>query len=212
MRDLQRGLADLLRVSKVVAVLVIEEAETAVPLASALVEGGVRLIEITLRSPAALRAIEAVMKNVSGAVVGAGTVLTARQFSDVENAGCSFAVSPGSTPRLLSAAAASNISWLPGASTVSEMMALQEEGYAIQKFFPAEQAGGAAFLKSLASLFPELRFCPTGGIDAGKASDYLSLSNVLCVGGSWIAPEALVKARNWSAIRDLAARASSTRQ
>lgn len=208
----QKDLAELLRASRILAVLVIEELETAVPLASALVEGGVKLIEITLRSSMALQAMEAIARNVSGAILGAGTVLSNRQFGEVENAGARFAVSPGSTPALLAAAARSSIAWLPGAATVSEMMVLREEGYAIQKFFPAESAGGAAFLKSLASPFPDLRFCPTGGIDQTKARDYLALPNVLCVGGSWVAPAALLKARNWKAVRDLAAGSLLPRQ
>ena len=209
MTERQARLAGLLEASPVVAVLVVGETAAAVPLARALVRGGVRLLEITLRSNVALAAMEAIAAQVADAIVGAGTIVSPRQFAEVENAGCRFAVSPGATPALIEAAAAASVDWLPGAATASEMMTLLEHGYRIQKFFPAEAAGGIAHLKSLASPLPSLRFCPTGGIDGRNAAAYLSLPNVLCVGGSWVAPAALVEAGKWDEISALASEAVS---
>jgi 2-dehydro-3-deoxyphosphogluconate aldolase/(4S)-4-hydroxy-2-oxoglutarate aldolase len=208
----QKKLEALLKTSPVVAVLAIDELGSAVPLARALVKGGVKLIEITLRTPAALSALERIGGEVKDAMVGAGTLLSPRQFDEVERLGCRFAVSPGATPALIEAAARSSLPWLPGAATVSEMMRLLEHGYSLQKFFPAEAAGGAAYLKSIASVLPRLRFCPTGGIDQRNASDYLGLANVLCVGGSWVAPPALVRAERWGDIEALAASAVKARR
>jgi 2-dehydro-3-deoxyphosphogluconate aldolase / (4S)-4-hydroxy-2-oxoglutarate aldolase len=204
----QKNLEPLLRLSPVVAVLVIEDARNAAPLARALLAGGVKLIEITLRTPAALEAMERIGGEVEGAVVGAGTLLSPRQFDEVARRGCRFAVSPGATPALIEAASQSPLPWLPGAATLSEMMHLLEHGLSLQKFFPAEAAGGTAYLKSIASVLPDLRFCPTGGIDQRNAADYLALANVLCVGGSWVAPPALVKAERWGEIETLAASAA----
>jgi 2-dehydro-3-deoxyphosphogluconate aldolase/(4S)-4-hydroxy-2-oxoglutarate aldolase len=211
MTDPQAGLGKLLDLSRIIAVLVIEDAATAVPLARALVRGGIRLIEITLRTPAALEAIRRIAGEVEGAVTGAGTILTPEQFAEVDRIGCRFIVSPGATPRLIAAAAAARTPWLPGAATVSEMLLLLEHGYRLQKFFPAEQAGGAAYLKSLASPLSTLRFCPTGGIDERNVARYLELPNVLCVGGSWIAPAELIGAGEWDAIAARAAKASGVR-
>lgn len=204
----QKNLEPLLRLSPVVAVLVIEDARNAAPLARALLAGGVKLIEITLRTPAALEAMERIGSEVEGAVVGAGTLLSPRQFDEVARRGCRFAVSPGATPALIEAASQSPLPWLPGAATLSEMMHLLEHGLSLQKFFPAEAAGGTAYLKSIASVLPDLSFCPTGGIDQRNAADYLALANVLCVGGSWVAPPALVKAERWGEIETLAASAA----
>lgn len=204
----QKNLEPLLRLSPVVAVLVIEDARNAAPLARALLAGGVKLIEITLRTPAALEAMERIGGEVEGAVVGAGTLLSPRQFDEVARRGCRFAVSPGATPALIEAASQSPLPWLPGAATLSEMMHLLEHGLSLQKFFPAEAAGGTAYLKSIASVLPDLSFCPTGGIDQRNAADYLALANVLCVGGSWVAPPALVKAERWGEIETLAASAA----
>ena len=184
----------------------------AVPLARALVEGGIGLIEVTLRSAVALDAIAAIVRGVPEAVVGAGTLTAPGQFAEAEKRGCRFLVSPGATPALCEAAAQSAVPWLPGAATVSEMLALRERGYLIQKFFPAEASGGVACLKSLASPLPDLRFCPTGGIGEHNAQDYLAVPNVLCVGGSWMAPPALVRSGDWAAITALAARVSRPRQ
>lgn len=201
-------LLSILRLQPVVPVLVVDDAATAVPLARALVAGGLKAIEITLRTPAALDAIRAVAQEVEGAVAGAGTILDAGQFEDAQNAGAKFIVSPGTTQELLDVARKSEVPFLPGAVTASEAMALREEGYSVLKFFPAEQAGGAAYLKSLSSPLAGIRFCPTGGISAQNAMDYLSLPNVVCVGGSWVAPKEMVAAGDWNGITELAAAAA----
>jgi 2-dehydro-3-deoxyphosphogluconate aldolase/(4S)-4-hydroxy-2-oxoglutarate aldolase len=208
----QPGLEELLKLSPVVAVLAIEDAAAAVPLARALVSGGIRLIEITLRTPEALEAISLISAEVEGAVVGAGTILSPSQFGAVEKLQCRFAVSPGSTPELVKAASHARCPWLPGAATVSEMMRLFEHGFALQKFFPAEAAGGVDSLKSVAAVLRGIRFCPTGGIDERNVADYLALPNVLCVGGSWVAPPALVKSGRWDEIAARAASAASARR
>jgi 2-dehydro-3-deoxyphosphogluconate aldolase/(4S)-4-hydroxy-2-oxoglutarate aldolase len=207
MQDKTEKLLSILKLQPVVPVLVVEDAATAVPLARALVAGGLRAIEITLRTPAALDAIAAVAREVEGAVAGAGTVLDAAQFRQSVDAGARFIVSPGTTQELLDAASRSPVPLLPGAATASEVMALREEGYSVMKFFPAEQAGGAAYLKSLSSPLAGAQFCPTGGITAKNARDYLSLPNVVCVGGSWVAPADLVAAGDWDGITRLAAEA-----
>jgi 2-dehydro-3-deoxyphosphogluconate aldolase/(4S)-4-hydroxy-2-oxoglutarate aldolase len=209
MHDQQPGLKQLLGLSPIVAVLVIDEVATAVPLARALLEGGVKLIEITLRTPHALRAIERIAGEVEGAIVGAGTILSAHQFGEAEKLGSRFAVSPGATPDLVKAARDASIPWLPGAATLSESMLLLERGFALQKFFPAEAAGGVAYLRSLASVLGVVRFCPTGGIEDHNFRSYLSLPNVVCVGGSWIAPRDLVNAAQWGGISARAAAAIS---
>jgi len=201
-------LLSILRLQPVVPVLVVDDASTAVPLARALVAGGLKAIEITLRTPAALDAIRAVADEVEGAVAGAGTILDARQFGKAADAGARFIVSPGTTQELLDAARRSDVPLLPGAVTASEVMALREEGYSVLKFFPAEQAGGAAYLKSLSSPLAGMQFCPTGGISMKNAMDYLSLPNVVCVGGSWVAPKEMVAAGDWNGITELAAAAA----
>jgi 2-dehydro-3-deoxyphosphogluconate aldolase/(4S)-4-hydroxy-2-oxoglutarate aldolase len=202
-------LVPLLAGTPVVPVLVIEDASAAVPLARALVAGGLPILEITLRTPAALDVIRAIAGEVEGAVVGAGTVLSAAQYRDAVAAGSRFVVSPGATEAVLEAAAASPVPLLPGAATASEVMRLLERGYRFLKFFPAAPAGGAAYLKALAAPLPEARFCPTGGIDAASALQYLSLSNVLCVGGSWVAPARAVAAGDWQEITRLARAAAA---
>lgn len=188
----------------VIPVLRIEHAADAVPLARALVAGGLTLLEVTLRSDAAMDAIRLMIDEVEGVQVGAGTVLDARRFEAAVDAGARFIVSPGATQELLDVARLSETPFLPGAMTPSEIMALQEEGYEVLKFFPAETAGGAAALAALAGPLPSVRFCPTGGINRAIAPDYLALDNVLCVGGSWVAPEALVRERAWGRITELA--------
>ena len=200
-------LVSILQLQPVVPVLVVDRVATAIPLAKALVAGGLKAIEITLRTDAALDAIKAVADEVEGAEVGAGTILNARQFEAAVDAGSRFIVSPGTTQELLDVASRSSVPMLPGAATPSEIMALREEGYAVMKFFPAEQAGGAAYLKALSSPLGGISFCPTGGITADKAGEYLSLPNVICVGGSWVAPKKLVEAGDWSAITQLAGEA-----
>lgn len=207
-RDYQKTLGQALALAPVVPVMVIERVEDAVPLARALVKGGLPVLEITLRTPAAMEAIRAIIAEVEGAIVGSGTVLTPEQLRDSHRLGCKFAVSPGATGRLLGAAEDYEIDFLPGAVTASEAMALLEWGYAIQKFFPADPAGGAAYLAALASPLPQIRFCPTGGITPEKVPAYLKLSNVITVGGSWMAPKKLVEARAWTEIERLAAEAA----
>jgi 2-dehydro-3-deoxyphosphogluconate aldolase/(4S)-4-hydroxy-2-oxoglutarate aldolase len=204
-------LAALLARSPVVPVLVIDSVATAVPLARALVAGGLPLLEITLRTEAALDVIRAIGEEVEGAVVGAGTVLTPDQLAAIERQGACFAVSPGATEKLLDAARDSRVPLLPGAASASEVMRLLERGYRQMKFFPAEQAGGIAYLKALASPLPEARFCPTGGIDAARARAYLALPNVVCVGGSWVAPADAVRAGDWTRITTLATEAAALR-
>ena len=204
MADKTQALISILKLQPVVPVLVIKDLAHAVPLARALVAGGLKAIEITLRTPVALRAIRAVADEVEGAVPGAGTVLNAAQYHQAVEAGSQFIVSPGTTQELLDVARKSPVPLLPGAATASEVMALREEGYGVLKFFPAEQAGGAAYLKSLSSPLAGTMFCPTGGITPDNARDYLSLPNVVCVGGSWVAPTALVEAGDWVGITRLA--------
>ncbi len=201
-------LLSLLDGQPVIPVLKIENAADAVPLARALAKGGLKVIEITLRTSEALEAIHRAAGEVEEAIVGAGTILSATQFDQAAQAGSRFIVSPGITREVLSAAAVSDVPLLPGAITPSEIMTAAEAGLDFLKFFPAEQAGGAAFLKSLASPFAGIHFCPTGGIGVKNAGDYLGLPNVICVGGSWVAPDDLVKAGKWDAIEALAREAS----
>lgn len=207
MGDKTQVLTSILEQQPVVPVLVIHDVATAVPMARALVEGGLKAIEITLRTPVALEAIRAVANEVEGAIPGAGTILNARQFREAEDAGSKFIVSPGTTMELLDVARKSKVPLLPGAVTASEVMSLREEGYELLKFFPAEQAGGAEYLKSLSSPLAGTKFCPTGGISPANARDYLSLPNVICVGGSWVTPAALIEAQDWDGIARLASEA-----
>ncbi len=205
----QKGLEASLLKAPVVPVMVIENVKDAVPLARALVRGGLPVLEITLRTDAALDCIKAIVAEVEGAIVGSGTVLTPQQLRQSRKAGCVFAVSPGSTGKLLGAAEDEDIALLPGAATASEAMALLEWGYAIQKFFPAEPAGGAPYLASLASPLPQIKFCPTGGITVALAPSYLKLSNVITLGGSWMAPKAMVNEGQWDEIEKLARAAAA---
>jgi 2-dehydro-3-deoxyphosphogluconate aldolase / (4S)-4-hydroxy-2-oxoglutarate aldolase len=193
-----------LRLAPVIPVLTIDSAAQAVPLARALVAGGLPVLEVTLRTDAALEAIEAIARHVPDAVVGAGTVLTPSQVDESVSAGARFLVSPGATTRLAEAAARGPAPLLPGVATASEAMAMAELGHHVLKFFPAEPAGGVAYLKSLAGPLPHLLFCPTGGIDAAKAKTYLALPNVVCVGGSWVTPAAAMREGDWQAITELA--------
>jgi 2-dehydro-3-deoxyphosphogluconate aldolase / (4S)-4-hydroxy-2-oxoglutarate aldolase len=200
---------DILRSGPVVPVIVLDDADTAVPLARALLEGGVRVLEVTLRTPAGLESIRRILAEVPDAIVGAGTVLTPGQLAEVERLGAAFAVSPGATASLLDAAADGSMPLLPGTATASEVMTLLERGYRFMKLFPAEQVGGVELLKALASPLPEARFCPTGGIDATRAETYLALPNVVCVGGSWIVPRDAIKGGDWGRIAALTREAVS---
>lgn len=207
-QDASRQTADLCRLAPVIPVLVVDNAETAADLARALVAGGLPVLEVTLRTPSALDAIRA-MAEVDGGVVGAGTLLTPEDVRAAKEAGALFGVSPGATDRLLSAAEEADLPMLPGAATATEAMALLERGYTTQKFFPAEAAGGAKALGSLASPLPQISFCPTGGISLTNARQYLDLPNTLCVGGSWVAPKDRIAAEDWSAVEALAAQAAA---
>lgn len=199
----------VLGLSPVIPVVVVDDARSAVPLARALLAGGLHGIEITLRTPGAVEAIRNVAREVPGAVVGAGTVLTPGHAAAAREAGARFLVSPGWTDTLLDAMAATGLPYLPGVSTASEAVALLERGLTEMKFFPAEAAGGVPFLRSLASPLPRARFCPTGGIDAARAPGYLALPNVACVGGSWMVPRDVVAARDWAAVTALAEEAAA---
>jgi 2-dehydro-3-deoxyphosphogluconate aldolase/(4S)-4-hydroxy-2-oxoglutarate aldolase len=201
-------LLPILEGQPVIPVLKIDRLADAVPLARALAAGGLPAVEITLRTADAIDAIRLVSDEVPEALVGAGTILSARNFDEAVDAGARFIVSPGTTQELLDCARASDVPFLPGGVTPSEIMSLREEGYSLLKFFPAEQAGGAAFLKSLASPLAGTRFCPTGGISLANAQAYLGLPNVICVGGSWVAPDDLLKAKDWDGITALARQAA----
>ncbi|MFI8965073.1 bifunctional 4-hydroxy-2-oxoglutarate aldolase/2-dehydro-3-deoxy-phosphogluconate aldolase [Streptomyces sp. NPDC053493] len=200
---------DLASAAPVVPVVVIDDAADAVPLARALVAGGLPAIEITLRTPAALDAIRAVADAVPEAVVGAGTVLSAADVADAVGAGVRFLVSPGWTDGLLDAMRGSGVPFLPGVSTTSEVVALLERGVTDMKFFPAEAAGGVPYLRSLAGPLPRARFCPTGGVRPASAPSYLALPNVSCVGGTWMLPPAALAARDWARVESLAREAAA---
>lgn len=200
--------AELLAGQRVVPVVVIDNADDAVPLAKTLLENGLDAIEVTLRTAAGLDAIERIASAVPGMLVGAGSVRRAAQVAAVKSAGASFAVCPGSSAALLEAVADAAMPFVPGAVTASEMLGLLDHGYTLQKFFPAELSGGAAFLKAVGAPIPEVRFMPTGGIGPDNAGDYLSLPNVACIGGSWIAPPGLLRDGNFAAIAELAAAAA----
>lgn len=192
----------------VIPVLVIDNASKAADLARALVAGGLPALEVTLRTPAALEAVREMAK-VEGGQVGAGTLLTEKDVEAAKKAGATFGVSPGATPRLLDACEANDLPLLPGAATPSEALLLLERGYTVQKFFPAEANGGVPVLKAWGSPIPQVRFCPTGGVSLKNARDYLSLSNVVCVGGSWVAPAAMVQSGDWAGITELASEAAA---
>lgn len=199
----------VLDLAPVVPVVVVEDAADAVPLARALVAGGLPAIEVTLRTPAALDAIRAIAAEVPEAVVGAGTVVSAPNVSNAAAAGARFLVSPGWTEGLLDAMRASGLPFLPGVSTTSEVVALLERGVPEMKFFPAQAAGGVPYLKSLSGPLPQARFCPTGGISRASAPAYLSLPNVGCVGGTWMLPADALAARDWTRVEALAREASA---
>ena len=192
----------------VIPVLTIDRMETAVPLARALVKGGLPVLEITLRTEAALQALELIAREVPDAVVGAGTVLNARQVEQVQKAGARFGVSPGCTQELAAAVSAAQLPFLPGVQTISEAMRLADRGFSLLKFFPADTAGGVGWLKAASAPLAGLQFCPTGGIGAETAPTYLALANVACVGGSWVAPKDAVAGGDWGRVERLAAAAS----
>ena len=203
---------ELLSEYPIIPVVVIEQVEDAIPLANALVAGGLSVIEVTLRTPAAIAGIKEIIENVPGAVVGSGTVCSESQLQMSIELGCKFAVSPGATNSLLKKARNSGFNYLPGASSASEVMRGLEYGFDTFKFFPAEAVGGTTLLKSLQGPFGDVKFCATGGIDLDNVMSYLSLANVLSVGGSWITPSKLIKEKRWSEIERLASQASSLTQ
>lgn len=200
----------IVRVAPVVPVMVVERIEDAVPLARALYNGGLKVLEITLRTPCALDAISAMVEDLpDDAVIGAGTIITPADLENAVKAGSTFLVSPGTTPALIEAAKACPVPLLAGVATPTEAMNLFVQGFTHQKFFPAEAAGGVPMLKSIAGPLPQITFCPTGGIDLAKAPSYLALPNVHCVGGTWMAPKELMKAGRWDEIERLAREAAS---
>ena len=198
------NILSIMRTGPVIPVIVIDEFEDAVPLARALVAGGVRVLELTLRTPVALRAIEAIANEVEGAIIGVGTITRPEDFDASVKAGALFGVSPGLTQELIAAARDSSLPLLPGVMTPSDVIAARAAGFTELKLFPAQQAGGVGRLKALGGPFPELNFCPTGGIGAATAPDFLALPNVVCVGGSWLTPPDAVAARDWGRISALA--------
>ena len=203
-----RKAAEICALAPVVPVLVIEDAAQAKGLAQALVKGGLPALEVTLRTPAALDAIRA-MAEVPGGVVGAGTLLTPADVKAAKAAGAKFGVSPGATDRLIAACVDEELPLLPGAATATEVMVLLEKGFTVQKFFPAEASGGAPALAAIGAPIPQVKFCPTGGVSMKNVADYLKLSNVLCCGGSWVAPKAAVQAGDWDQIETLARAAAA---
>jgi 2-dehydro-3-deoxyphosphogluconate aldolase / (4S)-4-hydroxy-2-oxoglutarate aldolase len=203
----QEELAALLKSGCVIPVLTIERLADAVPLARALVAGGVRVLEVTLRTLVALPAAKAIMADVPEAVVGIGTILNAEDLARAEDIGARFGISPGVTPELLRAAAASALPFAPGIATASELMQVLAHGFNLVKFFPAEQSGGIKALRALAGPFPDVRFCPTGGIGEANAAAWLAEANVVAVGGSWLCPATDIRSGNWSGITAMCERA-----
>jgi 2-dehydro-3-deoxyphosphogluconate aldolase / (4S)-4-hydroxy-2-oxoglutarate aldolase len=205
------NIRDIMRLSPVIPVLTITQLEHAAPLAQALVRGGLRVLELTLRTSCALEAIAIMRAAAPDAVVGAGTLTRPEDFAAAQRAGAQFAVTPGLTQPLIAAAATVDFPLLPGIMTPAELIGARAAGYTACKLFPAQQAGGVGMLKALAGPFPDAVFCPTGGITRQNAMDFLSLSNVLCVGGSWFAPPEMLQSKNWSAIESLARDAAMLR-
>lgn len=197
-------IVDILKAGPVMPVIVLHELKHAVPLAQALVAGGIRVLEVTMRTPVALDCVRAIRAAVPDAIVGVGTVTSPSDVLAAITAGAQFAVSPGATPALLDAVNKSGLPFLPGTMTPSEVMAARDAGFRALKLFPAQPAGGIPLLKALASVFSDVLFCPTGGIDAASAHGYLALPNVACVGGSWLAPQPLIAAGDWDGIAELA--------
>lgn len=205
------NIVDIMRASPVMPVLVIDQISQAVPLARALVAGGIRVLEVTLRTAAALECVKAIVREVPDAITGVGTITQVDQLDAVMAAGAAFGVSPGSSETLLREVRRRGFPFLPGVMTPTEVMAAYDMGFRAMKLFPAQQAGGLGMLKALAGPFQDLHFCPTGGVDGKSAPDFLALSNVACVGGSWIAPKTLVEQGDWQGITTLARQAAALR-
>jgi 2-dehydro-3-deoxyphosphogluconate aldolase / (4S)-4-hydroxy-2-oxoglutarate aldolase len=206
------NIREIVGLAPVIPVLTITDLEHAVPLARALCAGGLKVLEITLRTPAALAAIEAMRKAVPEAVVGVGTLTRAVDFAAADRAGAQFGVSPGLTPELAAASRGARFPLLPGVMTPTELITARHAGFSVLKLFPAEQAGGIGMLRALGAPFPDVLFCPTGGITRATAPEYLALSNVVCVGGSWVAPGAMLAAGDWRGIETLARDAASLKR
>jgi 2-dehydro-3-deoxyphosphogluconate aldolase/(4S)-4-hydroxy-2-oxoglutarate aldolase len=206
------NIREIAGLAPVIPVLTVTEISHAVPLARALVSGGLRVLEITLRTPVALAAVEAMRKAVPEAIVGVGTLTRAVDFAAADRAGAQFGVSPGLTPELAAASRGARFPLLPGVMTPTELIVARAAGFNILKFFPAQQAGGLEMLQALGAPFPDVLFCPTGGITRATAADYLALPNVVCVGGSWVAPKALLHAGDWSGIEALARDAAALKR
>jgi 2-dehydro-3-deoxyphosphogluconate aldolase / (4S)-4-hydroxy-2-oxoglutarate aldolase len=198
------NIREIVGLAPVIPVLTVNELDHAVPLARALAAGGLRVLEVTLRTPVALAAIEAMRRAVPEAIVGVGTLTRAADFAAADRAGAQFGVTPGLTPDLASAARGARFPLLPGVMTPTELISARAAGFSVLKLFPAQQAGGLAMLQALGAPFPDVLFCPTGGITRTTAADYLALPNVACVGGSWVAPQAMQSAGDWSGIEALA--------
>ena len=196
--------ADIFAAGPVVPVLVIKDLDKAVPLAKALIAGGIKVLEVTLRTPVALDVIKKIADEVPEAIIGAGTVTNAQQLKQVVEAGAKFAISPGLTEALLEAGKGYDIPLIPGISSISDLMTAKDAGYDHLKFFPAEASGGVKALKSIGGPFPDVTFCPTGGSGPANYNDYLALSNVRCVGGSWVAPDDAIESGDWDKITQLA--------
>lgn len=203
--------APLLQGQPVIPVIAIDQVEDAIPLARALAAGGMRVIEVTLRTPVALAACREIARECPETVLGIGTILTPDQVTQSVDAGAKFLVTPGTTEKLARKITECGVAALPGSATLSEMVQLMEWGFGEMKFFPAGPAGGLEYLKAVAGPIPELRFCPTGGISPQNAPDYLAQPNILCVGGSWVTPKTLIVARDWAGITRLAAEACAIR-
>ncbi|GAA8869801.1 bifunctional 4-hydroxy-2-oxoglutarate aldolase/2-dehydro-3-deoxy-phosphogluconate aldolase [Helicobacter pylori] len=204
---MQDKIIEILQISPIVPVVVIEDLKDAVPLAQSLIEGGIPIIEVTLRSSCALEAIELIAKNVPEMRVGAGTILNSAQLEQAQNRGAEFLISPGLTPSLLEHAKKKDMPLIPGVSSSSEVMQALELGYSALKFFPAEYCGGVKLLNAFNGPFKGVKFCPTGGISADNMRSYLNLENVLCVGGSWLTPKDLIQNKEWDKITEICKRA-----
>jgi len=203
------SIREILAASPVMPVIALKHVDDAVPLARALVAGGIRVLEITLRTPVALACVKAIRNEVPDAIVGVGTITNVADFDAAVDAGAAFGVSPGSTPALLAHAQSSGVPFLPGCMSPSDLMLAMDAGFTAVKLFPAQQAGGVAMLKALHGPFAQMLFCPTGGIDVTTAPQFLALPNVACVGGSWLTPSTLVEEKNWAAIQTLAEQAAA---
>ena len=204
MKNWKISAEQVLSTGPVVPVIVVKQPEHAVPMAKALVAGGIRVLEVTLRTPVAMDALRAIIREVPEAIVGAGTVINTQQLKEVTDAGAQFVISPGLTESLLRAAIEGPVPLIPGVSTVSELMMGMDHGLREFKFFPAEASGGVKALSALAGPFPQVRFCPTGGISPANYRDYLALKSVLCIGGSWLVPDEALQQGDWERITQLA--------